>query len=36
MDNNAAAALTAALTGLQNVVAAPRKGRVTQFLTFSG
>ena len=36
MDNNAAAVLAAALTGLQNVVAAPREGRVAQLSTFSG
>ncbi len=35
MDNNAAAVLAAALTGLQNVVAAPREGRVIQLPTFS-
>ena len=36
MDNNAAAVLAAALTGLQNVVAAPREGRIAQLPTFSG
>jgi len=36
MDNNAAAVLAAALTGLQNMVAAPREGRVAQLPTFSG
>ncbi len=35
MDNNAAAVLAAALTGLQNVVVAPREGRVAQLPTFS-
>jgi len=36
IDNNVAAVLAAALTGLQNVVAAPREGRVAQLPTFSG
>ncbi len=36
MDNNIAAVLAAALTGLQNVVAALREGRIAQLLTFSG
>ena len=36
MNNNAAAILAAALTGLQNMVAAPREGRVAQLPTFSG
>ncbi len=35
MDNNVAAALTAALTGLQNIVAAPREGRVASLPTFN-
>ncbi len=36
MDNNAAAVLAAVLTGLQNVVTAPREGRVAHLPTFSG
>ncbi len=35
MDNNAAAVLTAALVGLQNVVAALREGRIALLFTFS-
>jgi len=34
MDNNAAAALMVALTGLQNIVAALREGRIASLLTF--
>jgi len=36
MDNNAAAILTAALVGLQNVVAALKEGRIASLPTFSG
>jgi len=35
MDNNAAAILAATLVGLQNVVVAPREGRITTLLMFS-
>jgi len=34
MDNNTAAVLAVALIGLQNIVAAPREGRIASLLTF--
>ena len=36
MDNNTVVVLAVALTGLQNVVVAPREERVAQLPTFSG